>query len=106
MADTRKRKPVMDAIFGAPLTGDELARHMAARPPKWVYYAKQTTRLVIVVVLIAAALDREDQLPLIGPWLGQSGWGVYLIWGGGLAILGLSEWYFERRARALRRAEP
>jgi len=106
MANTRKRKPVMDAIFGAPLTGDELAQHMAARPPKWVYYVRQTTRLIVGVVLIAAVVDREDQLPLIGPWLGQTWWGLYLIWGGGLAILGLSEWYFERRARSLSGVEP
>lgn len=31
-----KRNAFMDWLFGAPLTGDDLARHLATRPPRWV----------------------------------------------------------------------
>ena len=100
----KTREKIMDAVFGERLTGSELLIHQAARPSKKVHYALQLVRLTLVAVFLASLLNIESRVPLIGPWMAQSSWGMYAIGGGCWAVLAFAEWHYERRLRALRRS--
>ncbi|MFA4899041.1 MAG: hypothetical protein WC563_05905 [Brevundimonas sp.] len=100
----KTREKIMVAVFGERLTGDELLIHQAARPSKKVHYALQLIRLTLVVGFLAALLNIESKVPLIGPWLAQFSWGMYAIWGGCWAVLIFADSYYERRLKALRRS--
>lgn len=81
MAPPAKRNAFLDWLFGAPLTRDDLERQKAARPSKFVHYALQAVRLILIVVLGASLFNGEGRLPLIGVWLAQTPWGVGAVWG-------------------------
>lgn len=98
------REKIMVAVFGERLTGDELLIHQAVRPSKTVHYALQLVRLTLVVSFLAALLNIESKVPMIGPWLAQISWGMYAIWGGCWAVLIFADWHYERRLKALRRS--
>lgn len=98
-----KRNAFLDWLFGAPLTGDDLARHLATRPPPWARNIQSTLYLLILFMLPAGYLGLIDELPLVGPWLERE---RTLIPIGCLAIIIALDWYFKRRAvRDARRSE-
>lgn len=99
----KTREKFMEAVFGERLTGDELLVHQAAQPSKKVYYGLQLVRLILVTVLGASLINIESRLPLIGPWLSQSSWGMYAIVGSCWIILAFSEWHYDQRMKTLRR---
>lgn len=101
MAHPPKRSTLLNSLFGAQRTGDDPLRYKTARPPKLAHYALQSVRLVLIVVLGTSLFNGEGRLPLIGLWLAQTPWGIYAIWGGCLAILAVSEWFYERRAKVI-----
>lgn len=90
-----KRNAFLDWLFGAPLTGDDLARHLATRPPPWARNTKSALYLLILVLLAAGYLGLIDGLPLVGPWLARE---RTLVTIGCLAMIIALDWYFERRA--------
>ena len=95
-----KRNAFLDWLFGAPLTGDDLARHLAERPPRWARYTQLSLYLLALVVLAASFFDETDRLPLVGPWLAREG---TLIVMGCLAVNVAVDWYYRRRAGRDRR---
>lgn len=97
-----KRNASMDWLFGNRLTGDELAIHLAARPPRWVSNSRQALRLVILAVLSVSLFDREGRVPIIGPWIAQT-LAEYLIAIGCMLLIAASEWFDERRVAAIRK---
>jgi len=90
-----KRNAFMDWLFGAPLTGDDLAKHLVARPPRWVRDTQSSLYLLILVLISAGYLGLIDRLPLIGPWLARE---RTLITIGCLAIIIALDWYYKGRA--------
>jgi hypothetical protein len=66
-----KRNAFLDSVFGAPLTGDDLERHLATRPPRWARNTQMALYLLILVLMAAGYLGLTDKLPLIGPWLAR-----------------------------------
>ncbi len=100
----KTREKILVAVFGERLTGAELLIHQAARPSKKIHYALQLIRSTLVVGFLAALLNIESKVPLIGSWLAQSPWGMYAIGGGCWAVLIFADWYYERRLKALRRS--
>lgn len=99
--DSSRRDKIMEAVFGERLTGDNLLRHKAARPSKKIHYALQLVRLILITFLGASLINGESRMPLIGPWLTESAWGIYAAVGGCWIILAFSEWYYERRKKTL-----
>jgi len=89
-----KRNAFMDWLFGAPLKGDDLARHLATRPPRWVRDTELCLWLLILFLLSAGYLGLLDRLPLVGPWLARE---RTLIQIGCLAVIVALRWYFEGR---------
>ena len=85
-----KRNAFMDWLFGAPLTGVDLA----ARPPRWVRNTELCMWLLILVLLSAGYLGLLDELPLVGPWLARE---RTLIQIGCLAVIVALRWYYEGR---------
>lgn len=96
MGDPAKRNAVMDWLFGAPLTGDDLAKHLAGRPPRRVRYVQLALILLVLVLLTAGFVGLKDRLPLVGPWLTRD-W-LSLIALGCLATNSAVNWYYRRRA--------
>lgn len=90
-----KRNAIMDFLFGARLTGDDLARHLAARPPRWVRDTQGSLYLLILVLTSAGYLGLIDRLPIVGPWLAREGSLVSI---GCLAIIIALDWYYRERA--------
>lgn len=90
-----KRNLFLDWLFGAPLTGDDLAKHLATRPPRWARNAKSALYLLMLALLVAGLLGLIDQLPLVGPWLARE---RPLIMMCCLAAVMVLDWYFRRRA--------
>ena len=100
METPARRNAIMDFLFGARLTGDDLARHLAARPPRWVLGTTLVLYLLILVLIPAAYLGLIDRLPLVGPWLARE---RTLITIGLLAVIITLDWHYKRRAgRALK----
>lgn len=93
MKEPAKRNAFFDWLFGAPLAGDELARHRAV--PRWVRRAKSTLYLLILILLAAGLLGVIDALPIIGAWLARERSIVMIAC---LAIVVGLDWYFERPA--------
>lgn len=89
-----KRNAVVDWLFGAPLTGDDLARHLATRPPRWVRDTEFYLYLLSVVLLAAGYLGLLDRLPLVGQWLARERTLVVI---GCLAIIVALKWFYEGR---------
>lgn len=89
------RNAFLDWLFGTPLTGDDLARHLATRPPRWARNTQFSLYLLILVLLGASYLGLTDGLPLVGPWLTRE---RSLIAIGCLAIIIALDWYYRRRA--------
>lgn len=92
----------MEWLFGKRLVGDELAVHLAARPPRWVSNSRQALRLIILAVLSVSLFDREGRVPIIGPWIAQTQ-AEYLIALGCILLIAASEWFDERRVAAIRK---
>ena len=100
MGDPVKRNAFLDWVFGVPLAGDDLERHLAARPPRWARNIQMTLFLLILVLMAAGYLGWTDKLPLVGPWLARE---RALVSMGCLAtILALSS-YFKRQGEMKRR---
>lgn len=95
-----KRNAFLDRLFGAPLTGDDLARHLATRPPRWARNTQSALYLLILVLVAAGFLGLIDGLPLVGPWLARE---RTLITIGCLAIIIALDWYFKGRAETGRK---
>lgn len=96
MGDPAKRNPLLNWLFGTPLTGDDLARHLAARPPRWVRDTELCLWLLCLVLIAAGYLGLLDSLPLVGPWLARE---RTLILIGCLAVIIALRWYFEGRVQ-------
>lgn len=90
-----KRNAFLEWLFGAPLTGDDLARHVAERPPRWALNIQLSLYLLATILLAAGFLGLTDRLPHIGPWLARDG---TLIAIGCLAINIVLDWYYKLRA--------
>ena len=90
-----KRNAFLEWLFGAPLTGDDLTRHLATRPPRWARNTQLSLYLLIVVLLGVKYSGLTDGLPLVGPWLARE---QTLITIGCLAIIIGLDWYFKQRA--------
>lgn len=97
METPSKRNAIMDALFGERLTGDDLASHLAARPPRWARYTKMSLYLLVVVLMAASYLNVTDRLSGFGAWLVRE---RLLIASGCLAIIIALDWYYKRRAEA------
>lgn len=94
-----KRTSLLNWLFGTPLTGDDLARHLAARPPRWVRDTELCLWLLILVLLSAGYLGLLDAFPLVGPWLARE---RTLIQIGCLAVIIALRWYYEGRVKKVR----
>lgn len=90
-----KRNAFLDLLFGSPLTGDDLARHLAARPPRWARNTKLSLYFFMGVLIVAGWLGLTDRLPLVGPWLAREHNLILIV---GLAIIIAMDWYYKRRA--------
>jgi hypothetical protein len=99
-----RTKRFADFLFGERLFGEALERELAERPPRWMFWASQATRLVIVGTLLASILSFEQSVPLVGDWLSTSWRNLYIVWGSGLAVLLALEWLEHRHRKRLRRA--
>ena len=99
METPARRNAIMDLLFGARLTGDDLARHLAARPPRWVRDTELCLWLLILVLLSAGYLGLLDALPLVGPWLARE---RTLIQIGCLTVIIALRWYYEGRVKKVR----
>ena len=95
MGAPAKRNAFLDWLFGAPLTGDDLARHLAERPPLWARNTKSALYLLMLTLIAAGYLGLLDRLPLLGPWLARE---RTLIMMGCLAIIIALDWFYKRRA--------
>ena len=95
MGAPAKRNAFLDWLFGAPLTGDDLARHLAERPPLWARNTKSALYLLMLTLIAAGYLGLLDRLPLLGPWLARE---QTLIMMGCLAIIIALDWFYKRRA--------
>lgn len=95
MGAPAKRNAFLDWLFGAPLTGDDLARHLAERPPLWARNTKSALYLLMLTLIAAGYLGLLDSLPLLGPWLARE---RTLIMMGCLAIIIALDWFYRRRA--------
>ncbi|HYC96805.1 hypothetical protein [Brevundimonas sp.] len=90
-----KRNAFLDWLFGAPLTGGDLARHLAERPPLWARNTTSFLYLLVLGLIAAGWMGLLDRLPLVGPWLARE---RTLILMGCLAIIIALDWYYKRRA--------
>lgn len=95
MGAPAKRNAFLDWLFGAPLTGDDLARHLAERPPLWARNTKSALYLLMLTLIAAGYLGLLGRLPLLGPWLARE---RTLIMMGCLAIIIALDWFYKRRA--------
>lgn len=99
MDDPAKRNAFLDLLFGAPLTGDDLARHLATRPPPWARNTISALYVLILVLLPAGYFGLIDGLPFVGPWLARE---RMFITAGCLVVIIALSWYFKRRAETER----
>ena len=95
MGAPAKRNAFLDWVFGTPLTGDDLARHLAERPPPWARNTIMALYLLMLALIAAGYMGYLDKLPLFGPWLARE---QTLIKMGCLAIIIALGWYYKRRA--------
>jgi hypothetical protein len=100
MGAPAKRNAFLDWLFGTPLTGDDLARHLAERPPRWAINTKTALYLLMLVLIAAKHLGLLDRLPPVGPWLARE---QPLIMMGCLAIIIALDWYYRRRAETAKK---
>ncbi len=98
MGDPTKRNAVMDWLFGAPVTGDELSAHLASRPPRWVHYARQSLLLLMLGLMTLGLFDLDHRLPLVGPWLAREWWGLTVIMLACLASVAALDWFHKRQS--------
>src|SRR5690606_13279737 len=89
-----KRNAFLDWLFGAPLNGDDLSRHLATRPPAWARNTKSALYLLILVLLAAGYWGLIDRLPVVGPWLARE---RTLVTMGCLAAIIALDGHFKRR---------
>lgn len=97
-----KTNAILDWLFGARLTGEDLARHLATRPPRpprWARNTQLALYLLIIALMAAGYLGLTDKLPLVGPWLARE---RILVSIGCLAIIAALDWYFGRRVEKSR----
>jgi len=94
-----KQNPLLKWLFGTPLTGDDLARHLAMRPPHWVRDIVLCLYLLSMALLAAGYLGLLERLPLIGEWLARERTLVVI---GCLAIIIALNWYYEGRVEKRR----
>ena len=95
-----KRVNVMSWLFGDKLSGSELARNQAARPPRSITYLLLAMRLLAIGVMLASAFHVKDRLPIVGPWLSAEWWrGIAVV----IPLLVVPEavaWFYRRRVKS------
>ena len=90
-----KRNAFLDWLFGAPLTGEELAVHLSARPPRLARNGQMALCLFAIVMGTLGLFGLADRLPGVG-WLLRD-WSTPVGLGCVAASSAIS-WFYKQRA--------